>query len=312
MTRLFTFLLIPVLFFGCCHPKSNTLEPKIYYSPQKRHVSRLPHPFPPLTKEEENTRWGEELQIAYTFANDLDLYRAITGMKRAKALLPKEKQERLLQTNYSILLCYYLGCKWCDVIETFETSALKYVPEDFPAFRNLMIILYDSYQKIGECEKASAILELLSNYDEEATSKLHLYSAIQNGNLQKINSSPRSDLVRNWMNGYCSCAKSPKKAQTLNALLPGAGYLYVEQPQSALTAFLLNGLFIAASWRFFDRGHVAAGIVTASFEAGWYFGGINGAGLMAKSYNERLYNDSAREVLLQERLFPVLMFNYGF
>ena len=103
-----------------------------------------------------------------------------------------------------------------------------------------------------------------------------------------------------------------QKPKTLNAFLPGAGYLYVGQKQSAMTAFLLNGLFIAAAVHFFNHKQYAAGAITLSFETGWYFGGIYGAGESAKLYNERVYERHAYSVLNQEKLFPLLMLRYGF
>lgn len=310
--RRYSFLfLIPLLALVSCHSKTHLIEPSISYSPQKRHIRKLEKPFQILTPTEAETLWGKEITIANAFAKDLDLYRAITSFKRARMLCPKENKERILQIDYSILLSYYLGNKWCEVIETFETTNLREAPEDFPPFRDLLIIIYDSYQAIGECDKACAILKLLENYDAESACNLNLYSAIKTADLVKIRSSS-NEVVSCWMNQYCQCAKSPGKAQMLNAMLPGAGYLYVGQKQTALTSFLLNSLFIAASWRFFERGHIAAGIITSSLETGWYIGGINGAGLAAKTYNQRLYSDSAKEILLCERLFPVIMLNYSF
>ena len=95
-------------------------------------------------------------------------------------------------------------------------------------------------------------------------------------------------------------------------LLPGAGYYYVGQKKAALTAFVINSLFTAAAYQFFAKGYPAAGFITLSFEAGWYFGGINGAGLAAKEYNERLYEVKAKDFMLKERLFPLLTFETSF
>ena len=106
--------------------------------------------------------------------------------------------------------------------------------------------------------------------------------------------------------------KSVSRAQTYNAILPGAGFLYVGQKQSALTSFLLNGLFIWASIHFYSKGNYAAGAVFTSLETGWYFGGIYGAGESAKLYNERLYEKEAYPILNSGGFFPVLMLRYGF
>ena len=86
----------------------------------------------------------------------------------------------------------------------------------------------------------------------------------------------------------------------------------MDQRLTPATAFLLNGLFIAAAYQFFHRGHIVAGIITTSFEAGWYFGGIYGAGEEAKYYNERIYECNAAQILHQHSLFPVLMLRHAF
>jgi hypothetical protein len=57
---------------------------------------------------------------------------------------------------------------------------------------------------------------------------------------------------------------------------------------------------------------MAAGIITTNFEAGWYFGGIYGAGEEAKYYNERIYEKNASTVLNQHKLFPILMMEHAF
>lgn len=118
--------------------------------------------------------------------------------------------------------------------------------------------------------------------------------------------------LTNLLTSYDAKKKSPCKAQFANGILPGAGYLYVGQKQAALTSFLLNGLFIYAAVYFYTNGNVAAGVITTSFEMGWYFGGIYGAGEAAKYYNERLYERQAYPALSYNKLFPVLMLKYGF
>ncbi|MGH2611943.1 MAG: tetratricopeptide repeat protein, partial [Rhabdochlamydiaceae bacterium] len=103
-----------------------------------------------------------------------------------------------------------------------------------------------------------------------------------------------------------------KTAQLLNSFVPGAGYFYLGQTQSGITALLLNGLFIWASVYFFQHGNIAAGTIFTSVEAGWYFGGIYGAGQEAKLYNERLYERQATPIMNENRYFPILMLKYGF
>ncbi|GAB4234951.1 MAG: hypothetical protein Tsb0021_14380 [Chlamydiales bacterium] len=308
-------IMILLWLLTACHENAILLEPNVYYAPQERFIQSLPEEFGQLNTDELRTEWGKEMRIGNTFAKELDLYRAITSFKRALVLIPSNEKERRLQIEYSLIFCYYLGNHYKDVVEIFESSALLYVPDTFPGFRNLMLILYDSYTQIGECERANTILELIENYEEATAQNLRLSTAITQGELpyiQALSEDSNQSEVKEFLSCYHMGSKSVRGAQTLNALLPGAGYYYVGQKKSALTSLMLNALFTAAAVHFFDEGNIAAGIITLSFEAGWYIGGINGAGLAAKAYNESLYNESARNVMMKQRLFPVLMLQHSF
>jgi len=310
----FTFFVLLIL--TSCHENSTLLEPKIFYFPQERHIKTLPSPFIPLAREEKETMWGKEILIAQSFAREMDLYRAITAYKRAKILLPSVMKERVWQIEYSILLCYYLGHKYQEVVESFEDSDLKNVPETFPAYINLLLILYDSYQRRDNIARAQAILNLIEKQDPELARDLVLGTSINEGVLSAIQFLSEMEPVNieaiQFLDDFCTNAKSVRKAQALNAILPGAGYYYVGQKKSAFTSFIINSLFIWASYEFFDRGYIAAGLITTSLEAGWYIGGINGAGLAAKAYNEAYYSECGKDLMIRKKLFPVLMFQYAF
>jgi hypothetical protein len=81
--------------------------------------------------------------------------------------------------------------------------------------------------------------------------------------------------------------KSPRLAGILAGILPGAGHLYVGQPQHALTAFLLNGSFLTGAAFAFREGLVAVGAILLYFETGWYLGNINSAVDAAHSANRQ-------------------------
>lgn len=195
------------------------------------------------------------------------------------------------------------------MIYTFDHSNLRYVDPQFPAFHDLLLILYDTYNQEKMTSQAQRIYQLIQQYFPDEAENLSLSSALLRADFPVLESTPR---FAAFLEDYNSRKKSIGTAQGLNALLPGAGYLYLGQNQSAATAFFLNSLFIAASAYFFDQGNIAAGIIFTSFEAGWYFGGIYGAGLEAKSYNERLYENMTTPMMNREKLFPALMLNYAF
>jgi hypothetical protein len=303
------------VFYGC-QRVPDTIEPTLSYAVQDKYLLALPSPFPPLTEEEKAKDWGREMQIGFSFAHQLDLYQAITSFKRAEFLMPLEEKMRSLEAQYEILLCYYIGKKWKEVIYTFDRSQLRYTDQSFPAFHDLLLILFETYNQEKMDAQADRIHHLILQYYPEEGQKLILSNAMIKGDLPLIKeiayTSPQKPYLEEFLIDYETHKKSTGKAQGLNALLPGAGYLYLGQRQSAATAFFLNGLFIAASAYCFDQGNIAAGVIFTSFEAGWYFGGIYGAGLEAKAYNERLYESLATPMMNRQQLFPALMLNYAF
>lgn len=254
--------------------------------------------------------------IASAFSAQFDLYRAVSTYKRAEILIPPKDQSRKLQVQYDILFAYFLAKHYDEVIESFEKSDLANVDKTFPAYHDLLLILYESYQEMDLPEKKDRIMELIRTSYPETAEKLSISQALRQGDISAIEcfaaGFQQRSYLDNLLDSYKSQKKSVAKAQVLNALLPGTGYLYIGQKKSALTAFLLNGLFITAACEFFLHGHIAAGIITTGFETGWYFGGIYGAGEEAKYYNERLYEKNATAVLNETKLFPVLMIEHVF
>jgi len=305
-----------VLFLSGCQRIHYNMEPAIVYTPQVDQIAQLPTAFPPLTKEEESQPWAQELITGDAFAKELDLYRAITSYKRAHILIPKNQSERILQLDYDIFLAYYLGGKYQDAVNTFEQSSLVEVTPAFPAFSTLITALYDCYRELGQCERAESILKVIEKGSSETAGDMALYTLLMDGQLIEaqplICEHPKKITLEQSLDLYYSLAKSPSKARTLNAVLPGAGYYYVGQKNSAVTSFLINSLFIAAAYQFFNRGYVAAGLITTSLEAGWYLGGINGAGIEAEEFNTHLYEQTAKNMMIQADLFPVLTFQTAF
>ncbi|MBA2368228.1 MAG: tetratricopeptide repeat protein [Candidatus Protochlamydia sp.] len=314
------FLICSILISGLvatgCQPANSRMEPVIGYIPSPGRISDLPSAFQPLSEMEGEQEWGKELLIGDVFAREWDFYRAITCYKRALVLIPEEEVERRLQIDYNIILCYYLGLKYQEAVNVFESSNLLHVNSLFPAFNNLLVILYECYQQIGQYDKGCDLLETINKYSAETADDLSLFWPLKKGDIpqaqEAICSHRNFETLQNDLDLYYQFAKSPRKARTLNAILPGAGYYYVGQKNTALTSFLINTLFTFASYQFFNRGYPAAGAIMASMEMGWYLGGINGAGIEAEEFNNRLYEGAVRKTLVDHQLFPVLMFETSF
>lgn len=305
-----------LLLWSCHSPDNQDSGPMICYSAPPRYIKRLPSPFPPLSYLERSQDWGKELYLGREFAREMDLYRALTCFKSALFLVPKGNLDRIHEIEYEIFLAYSLGNKYQEAIEAFEGSHLLTVSDTFPALQDMLILLYDAYIQMDLPERACRVLNLLASMDQNRANKLTLGTAVSAVDIPTIIQTAEcvdnQDSVYHFLDEYALRSKSVTKAKTLNAILPGAGYFYVGQKKTALTSFIINALFIAASYQLFERGYIPAAIITTSLELGWYFGGINGAGLAAKEYNDRLYECLGKEMMIDNGLFPVLMLQVGF
>lgn len=308
------FILLSILLTSCAL-QNPSISPTICYLPQERVISNLPGTFPTLSRDELQTGWGQEIAIGISFGKEVDLYRSITAFKRAKILIPPH-HPRLQQIDYSLILAYYMGNKYYDAIQIFEEGSCSNIDQSFPGLKTLLTVLYDCYTKTNQIEKASCILDIIHMTDPEDVAKLQTGTAIELGSFEEIYAIKKDPCLQasidEFLTVYNANKKSPKKAQILNALLPGAGYLYLDQPKTAMTAVVVNAIFIAATYQLFHKGYYAPALFTLSLESGWYLGGINGAALAAKEYNESLYNILGKETMLKERLFPVLRIEHAF
>lgn len=308
----FITMLIPAMLLSSCIPPV-PFHPKVCYNPPPQSLRCHRTIFPELNCEELMQDWGKEMKIGLAFAKECDYYRAITTFKRALVLLPCGHECRKTELLYDILLSYYLAQKYCDVLEFFETSELVAVGRDFPAYQDLLIILYDSIERAGEPEYAKKFLPLINACNPSIAKKLELAVAVREGNFECAMQMPQAPAY--FHEAYCkylSETKSVSRAKLLNTVLPGAGFWYVGQKNTAITALIVNALFIAATYQFFHKNLQAAGIITASLEMGWYIGGIYGGGRAAAEWNEHKYEAFGEKIMSQECLYPQLMLRFAF
>lgn len=310
------FFLFLLLALTGCYRVQDKLEPQVNYFVQDKYIMSLPSSFPPLDAYEIKQEWGKEYLIGEAFARKLDLYRSVTAFKRSLILMPQALSERQQEVEYYIILCYYLGKLYAEALDAFNESSLAAIDINFATYHDLLVILYESYLNSGDKERAQTVLNIIKSHYPQTAKELELSSALLSGDVEDLKKLAYSDAtdkqVNQLLTEYRTEKKSVTKAQILSTIIPGSGYLYVGQKQSALTSFLLNGLFIAAAYSFFHHGHTAAGIITLSFETGWYFGGIYGSGESAKLYNERVYEGKAFQALNDQKLFPIFLIQYGF
>lgn len=324
-------LILSFLIFSGCTSHAD-IKPQLSYTIREKNIKNCSPPFSSLNYNEREKDWGKEYVIGCKFLKDLNLYQSLTSFKRAQFLADECSQERRWEIDYYILLNYFAGEKYPEVIDNFNKSSLSSATQAFPALHDLLVVLQHSYTEIGDTAKASEMLNILKEYHPKTAEKMVFSHLVSSGEINTLKTlcfeqrapeggTPMQFLtqkanededLKKIIHHYDKNAKSPFVASALNAVLPGSGYLYLGQKQSALTAFLLNGLFTYQAASFFRKGQTAAGLITASFECGWYFGGIIGAKEGAILFNERLYEASADQYIEKNKLYPFLMFEYGF
>jgi tetratricopeptide (TPR) repeat protein len=99
--------------------------------------------------------------------------------------------------------------------------------------------------------------------------------------------------------------KSPAVAGVLSGVLPGTGHLYVGKPLQALTAFLLNGLFLTGAAYALHEGLEGTAAILLFFETGWYLGTINSAAAGAREFNRQQQQAAATHLLDTYSLPPL-------
>ncbi len=259
--------------------------------------------------------------------------------------------DRKHEVEYYTLLCYSLGKRHEDLVTTFESSSLAFVNPDFKAYKDLLLILGEAYDATKQKHKAFSVHQALAqNYPKSAqavligsalqtadnktalailhqekgeilthevsiqkalSQSMHPHHFLAYDQLEEHKTAKLKSVIEQTHTSYLAQKKSPFTAQMLG-VIPGGGYAYLGQYQSAITAFSVNALFIGTAAYFFLNGNVPAGVLTTSFEAGWYFGSIYGAGQAAKTYNERLYEALVHPVMEEKKLYPLLQLEYGF
>jgi len=173
MNKLCLYILFLSSLCSCYQRVSDEIEPVLQYSVHDRYIKALPSAFEALSHDEEIADWGKEMRIALRFAKECDLYQAITAFKRAEILLSSDRP-RLLQIQYGILICYYMGQKYDQAIAVFQNSGLKCVSTEFAPLHDLLVVLYDCYIQTNQQAQADHILQLFNQYFPSQSMDLYL------------------------------------------------------------------------------------------------------------------------------------------
>ena len=296
-----------ILLLTGCVPHLDRQEKGLIYIPSDSERAAL------LEYPEQNvhvsptSEWGQEILLGQAFAKEGDWYRALTSFKKARFLLHltnSSTPEIEARITWSECLIYAFNDRWHDVTTTWEHTSEKLYITDPLMTEQWSILLFTAYTYEGWKERADSFLAQLPKESPIRKSLLEWREL----SLFSREDQPKDSLIEQLL---LSKMKSPQKAKVFNALLPGLGYWYTGQKESACTSFLLNGAFIGATIQLFQAHQPFLALITLSFEAGWYLGGITGAGIEAENYNQRIKEATLTPYLRQKRGFPLLETKIG-
>ncbi|MCH9633747.1 MAG: hypothetical protein S4CHLAM7_04800 [Chlamydiae bacterium] len=265
---------------------------------------------------EVNQDWIKEYQMGLSLAKKGEIDLAQDAFKRALILIPQGNDKSETEIQYALLFTHYLKQDSKKVIQEFEKSRLLYADQSFSFHHDLMLLLYDCYEKEHHEIKSNYILAQIQDKYPEQAQELILKQALMRKDMEQLklisSHKPALNYLLELSENYMSKLKSPRFAKWLGLICPGAGYLYVGQGKTALTSFFINGLLIAASTQLFLTQFYTLGVLAVTFELGWYIGGALGGKEAAKIYNEQVYQDFQSKVIMQENLLMRDKFEYEF
>ena len=253
-----------------------------------------------------------QLKIADAFLEEGEYYRAVTEYKKFLILFPDSA--RADYASYAIGLAHFKG-------EEFGTAARNFsaLRQKFPASGYAVEAAYlegISHWRQKNYSRAQATLEALADehpataYAPRALLAICLAAldedkAEQGGRalervLDRYPDYPDRESVRQaaaLVGRYQDLPeKSPVLAGILSAVLPGSGYIYAEHYGDGITAFLVNGLFIAGTAAAIHQENYAVAGIVGGVGAPFYLGNIYGSANAARKWNRRIRNEITREI----------------
>lgn len=249
---------------------------------------------------------NQEICISKKLISKKEYAMALHSLNKAQALSEQVNRE----IEYLQLVCYYLTQQYAKAKEVFEQSSLLYLEKSSKYYDPVLTMLLECYEKVGEKTKADHVISKLLEAHTQNPFQLMIAQAVYREDFSKLGAlayqlDEKLDLTK-WVDAYRQKLKSPKKAKWYSLLLPGLGYYYAGQSQSAITSFLVNGLLIAATAQCVVTKLYPLAIALGTFECGWYFGGAFGAMRSAKQYNHILFQELEAQLKDKTQLLPDL------
>lgn len=253
-----------------------------------------------------------QLKIADSFMEEGEYYRAVTEYKKFLIIFPDFG--RADYASFKIGMAYFKGEEYGAAARSFLALREKY-PESGYAIQ-ASYLEGSSQWKMKNYDRARGALEALveqhpeSEYAPRALVVICLAALDEN---KAEVSRQVLDRFLDWYPGHPSeenvkeaavqldryqelPEKSPVLAGILSAILPGSGYIYAEHYGDGITAFLINGLFIAGTVTAIHQENYAVAGIVGGVGVPFYLGNIYGSANAAKKWNLGVRNEVIKKI----------------
>lgn len=253
-----------------------------------------------------------QLKIADAFMEEGEYYRAVTEFKKFLILFPDS--ERADYASFRIGEASLKGEEYGAAARAFQTMREKYPQsghaieagfleglsywkmKSYDRARSTLGVLAEQHPGSGYAPRALVVMSLAAlDEDKEQLSRRALERF-----LDRYPAHPGVQSVREaeaLLDRYRELPeKSPALAGVLSAILPGSGYIYAEHYGDGITAFLINGLFIAGTITAIHNENYAVAGIVGGVGVPFYLGNIYGSANAARKWNRRTRNEITREI----------------
>ena len=261
-----------------------------------------------------------QLRLGDAFMEEGEYYRAITEYKKLLILFPDS--ERADYALFKIGMAYFKGEEYESSIRSFSSLRAKYQESEHLVEARYFEGL--SYWKLKEFASARKMFDdLAAAYPHSLYAPRSLMAASlvaldeeniseSRSHLEKLISRyPDGQAARNakhvvpLIGQYKNLPqKSEALAAILSAVIPGSGYVYAGHFGDGITAFLINGLWIAGAVTGIQAEYYAIAGVLAGVGLPFYLGNIYGSANAAKKWNLKVKRD------LLDRAYLALDFKF--
>jgi TolA-binding protein/TM2 domain-containing membrane protein YozV len=261
-----------------------------------------------------------QLKIADAFMEEGEYYRAVTEYKKFLILFPDSAKADY--ASFEIAMAYFKGEEYGAAARSFLALREKYPDSGYAIQAGYLEGV--SQWKLKNYDRARAALEILVEQYPESEYAPRSLVVICLAALDENKAEVSRQALKRFLERYPDHLgeenvrealalldryqelpeKSPVLAGVMSAILPGSGYIYAEHYGDGITAFLINGLFIAGTITAIHQENYAVAGIVGGVGVPFYLGNIYGSANAAKKWNLGVRNEIIQKI--HSTLSPLL------